>query len=272
MSNEVEGQEKVAGTNITPISDRQEPSASMLMMIERAARDPQVDIEKMERLMLMKERIDAQSAKELFDADMAVMQPKLPVIKERGKAIVQGQIRYTYALWEDVNDQIKPILSEHGFAITFRTDCSNGIKVTGVLSHRGGHREQTDIILPSDTTGSKNAVQAVASTVSYGKRYTAGALLNLTTHGEDDDAFGAVQDNKPGRPQDGIFGQAEAVGWPRSKLEPLAMTALEYWESEDVPGACEFLERQHLPNEAKAALWTMFDSKFRSAIKKHTAR
>jgi len=29
--------------------------------------------------------------------------------------------------------------------------------------------------------------------VSYGKRYTAGPLLNLTSHGEDDDAFGAVK-------------------------------------------------------------------------------
>src|SRR3546814_7335365 len=28
--------------------------------------------------------------------------------------------------------------------------------------------------------------------VSYGKRYTAGALLNLTSHGEDDDAFRAA--------------------------------------------------------------------------------
>ncbi|WP_185835578.1 ERF family protein [Pseudomonas aeruginosa] len=44
----------------------------------------------------------------------------------------------------------------------------------------------------ADTSGNKNAVQAVASSVSYGKRYTAGALLNFTTHGEDDDAFTAA--------------------------------------------------------------------------------
>ncbi|HET9820175.1 MAG TPA: ERF family protein, partial [Rhodanobacteraceae bacterium] len=56
-----------------------------------------------------------------------------------------------------------------------------------------GHREETSITLPADTSGSKNAVQAVASSTSYGKRYTAGALLNLTSHGEDDDAFSAVK-------------------------------------------------------------------------------
>ena len=42
--------------------------------------------------------------------------------------------------------------------------------------------------LPVDLTGSKNAVQAAGSSVSYGKRYTVSALLNLTSRGEDDDA------------------------------------------------------------------------------------
>ncbi|WP_409524602.1 ERF family protein [Pseudomonas sp.] len=43
------------------------------------------------------------------------------------------------------------------------------------------------MLLPLDTSGSKNAVQAVGSSTSYGKRYVMSALLNLTTRGEDDD-------------------------------------------------------------------------------------
>jgi hypothetical protein len=170
----------------------------MYSMIERAARDPSVDIDKMERLMLMQERAIARESKAAYDAAMSALQPELPAIGERGKAIVQGQVRYTFALWEDINAAIKPVLMRHGFALTFRTDFASGITVTGVLSHSAGHREETSITLPADSSGSKNAVQAVASTVSYGKRYTAGALLNLTSHGEDDDAYAAVvePDNK----------------------------------------------------------------------------
>ena len=41
--------------------------------------------------------------------------------------------------------------------------------------------------LPADTSGSKNVVQAIGSSVSYGKRYTMQALLNITSGGEDDD-------------------------------------------------------------------------------------
>ena len=57
----------------------------------------------------------------------------------------------------------------------------------GVLPPREGHSEETTMPLPLDTSGSKNAVQAVGSSTSYGKRYTAAALLNLTSRGEDDD-------------------------------------------------------------------------------------
>ena len=44
--------------------------------------------------------------------------------------------------------------------------------------------------LPVDFTGSKNPVQAIGSSTSYGKRYVAAALLNLTSRGEEDDATG----------------------------------------------------------------------------------
>lgn len=161
-------------------------SATILQVIQRAAADPACDIEKMERLMQMHERFQERQAEQQYAEAMAAMQQELPAIGERGNAAG----RYTYALWEDINEKLKPILAKHGFSISFRMPrCEKGIEVEGVLTHRAGHSERTTIVLPADTSGNKNAVQAVASSVSYGKRYTAGALLNFTTHGEDDDAF-----------------------------------------------------------------------------------
>lgn len=164
-----------------------EAAIGLLPMIERAARDPNVDVDKMERLMAMMERVEARHSEAAFYADLSEMQDALPSIGERGNAAG----RYTYALWEDINAAIKPVLKRYGFAISFRTDFTDGIAVTGVLSHKSGHKIETTIKLPSDASGNKNAVQAVASSVSYGKRYTASALLNLTSHGEDDDGFAA---------------------------------------------------------------------------------
>ena len=51
--------------------------------------------------------------------------------------------------------------------------------------------------LPVDTTGSKNAVQAVGSSTAYGKRYVMEALLNLTSRGQDDDGKRGGGDPEP---------------------------------------------------------------------------
>ncbi len=181
-----------------PASD----SASLLAVISRAASDPDVDIEKMERLMLMYERMSDRSAKAAYAAALAEMQPKLPVVDRKGNITIHKKdaaktpeniIQKTpYALWEDINEAIRPIMAAHGFALSFRTKKeADRVEVTGVLSHREGHSEETMLSLPMDTTGSKNNVQAIGSSVSYGKRYTASALLNITSRGEDDDGKAA---------------------------------------------------------------------------------
>jgi hypothetical protein len=176
-----------------PASD----SASLLQIISRAASDPAVDIDKMERLMQMHERLTERSARTAYFDALAAMQPGLPVIERKGMIRVPPKDGKTghetpYALWEDINEAIRPLLAEHGFALSFRIKKdADRVEVTGVLSHREGHSEETTLSLPMDTTGSKNNVQAIGSSTSYGKRYTAMALLNITTRGEDDDGHAA---------------------------------------------------------------------------------
>ncbi|MFU3318651.1 single-stranded DNA-binding protein, partial [Pseudomonas aeruginosa] len=53
-------------------------SATILQVIQRAAADPACDIEKMERLMAMHERMQSRSAEAEFNASMAAMQSELP--------------------------------------------------------------------------------------------------------------------------------------------------------------------------------------------------
>lgn len=173
---------------------------SLLAVISRAASDPNTDVDKLERLLSMYERITAQQAATAFKAGLAELKPKLPVIDRKGRIEVRaksatgerdGRVTQStpYALWEDIDAAITPILHEHGFVLTFRSGVAQDgkITVTGVLSHNAGHSEETTITLPHDSSGSKNAVQAVGSSTSYGKRYTATLLLNIRTKGEDDD-------------------------------------------------------------------------------------
>lgn len=166
----------------------QDQGAAVIAMIERVALDQSADLAKLEKMIELQERILDRNAKGAFASAMAAMQAEMPEVAERGKAH-----NTKYATFEDINAAVRPVLEKHGFAVTFRIkQTDTAIKVTAVLSHREGHSEETEIILPADNSGSKNSVQAVGSTVSYGKRYTMSALLNIATRGEDDDASGAV--------------------------------------------------------------------------------
>lgn len=192
----IQSSEVVQHVETAPVASQ---SASIISVIERAALNPDVDIDKMERLLEMHERIMEREGKGAYFAALSEMQPKLPVVGRRGTIVVPAKDGKTghstpYALWEDVNEAIRPFLAEHGFSLSFRVKKdADRVEVTGILGHRGGHSEETMLSLPMDSTGSKNNVQSIGSSVSYGKRYTAFALLNITSRGEDDDGRAAGQ-------------------------------------------------------------------------------
>lgn len=229
---------------------------TIMQVISRAAADPNTDVDKLERLMGMYERIQAQAAKVAFNRALAQLQPKLPVIDERGGIKNNsGEVQSTYARWEDINDAIKPLLSESGFALSFRTGVAQDgkITVTGILSHDEGHQEETTITLPHDSSGSKNSVQAVGSSTSYGKRYTAISLLNITSR--------APQD----RDDDGKRGGLGAVAQNAITEINMAETldALRAWKAKSYDGVSKMVE----PSELReiVALYNRRSKSFRAA-------
>jgi hypothetical protein len=171
-----------------------------MQAIAIAAADPKCNVQKMQALQKMFEDMEDRLAKIAYDNALAELQAELPQIDRTGRLIIRKKDPKTgertgpidqataYARWEDIMDILRPVLSRFRFSLSFRTanDDAGRIKVTGVLA-RSGHREETTITLQHDSTGSKNPVQAVGSSNSYGKRYTAGLLLNIVTCGEDDD-------------------------------------------------------------------------------------
>ena len=197
-------------------------------VIERAAADPSVDLDRLDRLSRVYERMVAREAETRFNAALVKLQPQLPVLEERGEITdLNGKLRATYATWEDTVDAIRPLLARHGFSLTFRPGRSAGgvPVVTGVLRHRAGHKEEAGIELPADASGDKNPVQAVGSTMSYGQRYVTRMLLNLTSRGEDDD--GAVAGLSGAELSliseiNSLEGRPASVAWKRESRQRLA--------------------------------------------------
>lgn len=156
----------------------------LLRMLEATLINPDLDVEKMERVYALYEQSQARQAKIDFAADLAAMQGVLPVIDEKGQIKNNGgQVQSTYAKWADIKATLQPFMSEYGFGITHEVSQGDkGITVTGRLSHRAGHERTDSITLPHDSSGSKNSVQAVGSSNMYGRRYTAQNLIGFTTN------------------------------------------------------------------------------------------
>jgi hypothetical protein len=106
-------------------------TAAVLSVIERATANKDVEIEKLEKLLDMQERIMNKGAETAFNTAMAQMQAKLPIIAERGAIVIEGQVVGFYAKFEDINEAVKPILQRYGFSVSFKTDTTGGVvKVT----------------------------------------------------------------------------------------------------------------------------------------------
>jgi hypothetical protein len=162
---------------------------ALIGAIHRALSNPAITPDQIDRLFLYQQDALDRSARGAYAAALARMQTELPIIQERGGIRDRaGNVMSRYALWEDIVGVVTPVLSRHGFSLSFRTGNGDGsVTVTGVLTHALGHEERTSLTLPIDTSGAKNAVQSIGSSTSYGKRYTASALLNLRSGATEDD-------------------------------------------------------------------------------------
>ena len=179
---------------VTKIKDVETlPADPMVSMIERVAMDPNSDLEKLERMIALKERHDASNAKAEFAASFARASASFPTIPLNGK----GHNGRPYATLEDITRLTRPVLSDHGLALTFAIEVAEHVTVTAKLMHKAGHCEETSMALPRDTSGSKNAVQSVGSTQKYGQRYTAQAILGLSLGDDDEDDGRGSGDPKP---------------------------------------------------------------------------
>ncbi|UOF79254.1 erf superfamily [Caudoviricetes sp.] len=180
----------LATIEAAPVANAQQPiseTAAILSVIERAASNPDVDIDKLERLLEMRERVEAQQALKAFAAAFPSLQAAIPEISENGAIDLGRGKPIPYAKWEDINKVIKPILDEHGFSLFFRTKTDgDSVTITAVLRHVMGHTEETSLTLPVDKGGNKNVVHGIGSSTSYGQRYTARALLNISSRLEAD--------------------------------------------------------------------------------------
>ena len=183
-----------SATELVPVipSTGYSAASGLMAIIDAASRNPRVNVDKMERLLSMQMTIMAKQAEMAYGAAMGRLQNKLPRITKKGRIKFtdkNGEQRDTpYARYEDIDLIIRPLMFSEGFIMDFDTKWgADGATIYCTISHEGGHTKTSEMRLPLDTSGSKNSLQAMGSTISYGQRYLVKMMLNLIFEGEDAD-------------------------------------------------------------------------------------
>lgn len=172
-------------------------SATILQVIQRAAADPQCDIEKMERLMAMKERMDSKVAEAEFNGALSRVQANTGRIAADA---TNNQTRSNYATYGKLDKVLRPIYTAEGFSLSFGTEPApeGMVGMVCYVSHQGGHTREYRAHIPSDGKGAKGGdvmtkTHAFGSGTSYGMRYLLKMIFNVAIGEEDDDGNASGQ-------------------------------------------------------------------------------
>jgi hypothetical protein len=167
---------QTAGQSLTPLE-----------MLDRAVAGGATP-DTLEKLMGLQERWETTQARKAFDNAMAEAKARIPVImKNKTVSHGVGKTSFKHEDMAQIARTIDPILSSFGLSYRFRTSSEGGrVSVTCVVSHRDGHSETNELSGPPETSGSKNSIQAIGSSVTFLQRYTLKAALGLAASDDDD--------------------------------------------------------------------------------------
>ena len=167
---------------IIPISEHA-PLTPMDMLNRAVAGGANIDV--LTKLMDLQERWERTQARKDFDSAVALAKSEIPIVIKNRKGH-----NTTYADFAAIARTVDPIIAKHGLSYRFRSSQADRISVTCILSHKSGHSEETTLSGPPDTSGNKNAIQAIGSTLTYLQRYSLTQALGLAASDDDDGASG----------------------------------------------------------------------------------
>jgi hypothetical protein len=208
-----------AGTALVP--------SDPALMFERFAKDPNISVEKIERLMALWERNEARQAEIAFNAAMSEAQKEMrPVARDAENP----NTRSRYASYKALDEAMRPIYTRHGFGLSFDTGDAPAehVRVLCYVTHSAGHSRTYKADMPADGKGAKGGdvmtkTHAAGSAMTYGMRYLLKMIFNVAVGEDDDDG------NKAGQQQSAKRADAKVPEGYEDWLHDLTACADEGW-------------------------------------------
>lgn len=181
-----------------PVVTHASDSQSMMRLIEASMARPDFDITRLEQLLAVKERWEANEARKAFAEDMARFKAKpLSIYKDKHVSFKtdKGRTDYDHATIGNVCEVIVGALAEFGFSHRWDLEQRDGqVVVACVITHRLGHSQTTTLHAAPDASGGKNGIQSIVSAKTYLQRHTLLAATGMATKDQLDDDGAAAGD------------------------------------------------------------------------------
>lgn len=168
-------------------------SPSALSLIEGVLKSEMTSdtVSVVERLVALKEREDKANAERAFARAFVQLQTETPKIQAQ-KIVpgnTEGSVRYKFAPYEDIMRAVRPLLSAHGFAITYdQSIADKSVTVTCTLMHTEGHsRSNTFTCRIGAGPPKASEAQGDGAATTYAKRFALCAALGITIEQDDSD-------------------------------------------------------------------------------------
>ena len=182
---------------VVPIAEAatQELTITPMQMVQ-AAIQQNFDIEKLKAVLELERNWKADNAREAFVKAMSGFRGEAVEVFKTRKVSYEtsqgGTTSYMHAELADAVQAAVPALSKWELSHRWETKQADGlITVDCIITHSLGHSEKSTLMASPDTSGGKNSIQAIGSTICYLERYTFMAATGLAAKGMDDDGGGA---------------------------------------------------------------------------------
>lgn len=235
---------------IAAISEPKLPTISADNLISQAI-EKGVPIDTLERLLTLREKMNAEFARSEYFRALSAFQSECPIIKKtKSVKSKDGTVRYKYAPLDDIVKEVSPYLTKNGLSFTIKTKAEkDNVEATTEVHHVQGHSESSSFVVPIAQEAFMNEAQKAGSALQYAKRYSFCNAFGILT-GEDDDDAAAL-------------GQGQTIQGLYAGFTTTMQAVLDYHHSISVikesiskeeysTGAEAWYE---LPDEIKKALW-----------------
>ena len=243
-----------------PVVAESNDTVSMTNLLQMAV-EKNLDVDKLEKLIALKERMeDRNAAHEFFDA-MAAFQAECPPVPKNKMAKFAtrsgAEMNYAYAELDIIAKHIGPHLHKRGLSYSWDTKIEgNSLTVICYARHRSGHVVASSTVLPIDNPSAMSPAQKVGAAMTFGQRKTLCQAFGITTAETDTDARGESVDPTPitdhqASDIEALLSDAKAS---RQKfLDYLKAESVEKLRAVDYPRAVALLQEKIRAREAKAA-------------------